>query len=104
VPHAYDNELMKRGEAARRLITEGEDPFATLLSAVWPDHDWSESALYARLTSCPRCRGADTRCGECGNTGLVTAARNKLLAIEEFASAVFAEQRDAPSSLESDAH
>ena len=43
---------MKRGEAARRLINEGEDPFTTLLTAVWSDHDWSESALYARLTSC----------------------------------------------------
>ena len=96
MPHGpYDRSLMKRGEAARRLITEGEDPFTMLLTAVWPDHDWSESALYARLTSCPRCHGADAGCSECGNTGLVTAARQKLLAIEKFASAVFAEPQEA---------
>ena len=88
---------MKRAEAARRLINEGEDPFTTLLSAVWPDYDWSDSALYARLTSCPRCQGADTGCSECGNTGLVTAARQRLLAIEEFASGVFAEPQEASS-------
>jgi hypothetical protein len=86
---------MKRGEAARRLINEGEDPFTMLLTAVWPDHDWSESALYARLTSCPRCAGAVVGCNECGNTGLITAAREKLLAIENLAAAVFAETADA---------
>ena len=96
--HKYDRELMKRGEAARKLIADdGEDPLQMLLTAVWPDHDWSESALYARLTSCPRCRGADAGCSECGNTGLVTAARQKLLAIEEFASGVFAEPQEASS-------
>ena len=86
---------MKRGEAARRLVTEGEDPFTMLLAAVWPDHDWSESALYARLTSCPRCGGRDVACSECGNTGIITAARRRLLAIEELASATYAETRDA---------
>ena len=95
--HKYDRELMKRGKAARQLIADGEDPLDMLLAAVWPDHDWSESALYARLTSCPRCRGADPACSECRNTGLVTAARQKLLAIEEFASGVFAEPQEASS-------
>jgi hypothetical protein len=89
---------MKRGEAARRLITEGEDPFTMLLTAVWPDHDWSESALHARLTRCPRCGGGDAACRECGNTGLVTSTRQKLLAIEEFASAVFADTQEATAS------
>jgi hypothetical protein len=87
---------MKRGEAARRLI-EGEAPFTTLLTAVWPNHDWSESALCARLMSCPRCHGADAGCSECGNTGLVTAARQKLLTIEEVASALFADSQEASS-------
>ena len=95
--HKYDRELMKRAKAARRLVADGEDPLEMLLAAVWPDHDWSESALYARLTSCPRCHGVDAGCSECGNTGLVTAARQKLLAIEEFASAVFAEPQKASS-------
>ena len=42
-----------------------------LLIAVWPDRDWSEGALYARLMECPRCDGART-CDECGSTGLVS--------------------------------
>lgn len=92
--HKYDRELMKRSKAARQLIADGEDPLDMLLAAVWPDHDWSESALYARLTSCPRCRGAVPAC-ECRNTALVTAAKQKLLAIEEFASGVFAEPQEA---------
>ena len=95
--HKYDRELMKRGEAARKLIADGEEPFQMLLAAVWPDHDWSESALYARLTKCPQCGGTDAGCSECGNTGLITAARQKLLAIEEFASAVSAEAQEATS-------
>lgn len=92
--HKYDRELMKRGAAARKLIVDGEDPLDMLLAAVWPDHDWSESALYARLTKCPGCGGSDAACSECGNTGLVTAARQKLLAIEELASAVFSETQE----------
>ena len=93
--HKYDRELMKRGEAARKLIADGEDPFQMLLAAVWPDHDWSESALYTRLTRCPRCGGEDPACSECGNTGLITATREKLLAIEEFAAGVFSETAEA---------
>jgi hypothetical protein len=89
VPHTYDRTLMKRGEAARRLIVDGEDPFRMLLAVVWPDHDWEESVLLARLTSCPSCSDGIVGCHECGSTGLVTAARRKLLAIEELASAVY---------------
>lgn len=95
--HKYDRELMKRAKAARQLVADGEDPLEMLVAAVWPDHDWSESALYARLTSCPLCRGADNSCSGCGNTGLVTTARQKLLAIEEFTSGVFAEPQEASS-------
>jgi hypothetical protein len=86
VPHIYDKTLMKRGEAARRLIVDGEDPFRMLLAVVWPDHDWEESVLLARLTSCPRCSGGIVGCQECGSTGLVTAARRKLLTIEALAT------------------
>jgi hypothetical protein len=77
---------MKRGEAARRLIGQGEDPVRMLLAVVWPGHDWEESVLLARLTSCPRCSDGATGCLECGNTGLVTAARRKLLTIEALAA------------------
>ena len=95
--HKYDRELMKRGKAARQLVADGEDPLDMLLAAVWPDHDWSESALYARLTKCPRCGGNNIACNDCGNTGLITAARQKLLAIEELASAGFVEAQEASS-------
>jgi hypothetical protein len=81
----YDKTLMKRGEAARRLISEGEDPFRMLLEVVWPEHDWTESAMLARLTSCPQCDGT-LACGVCGNTGLVTTDRRRLLAIESLAT------------------
>jgi hypothetical protein len=80
---------MRRGEAARRLIVEGEDPFKMLLAAVWPDHDWAASALHVRFTSCPRCSAGVSGCAECGSTGLVTAARRKLLTIEELAAYAF---------------
>jgi hypothetical protein len=90
MPHGqYDSGLMKRGEAARRVIADGEDPLLMLLQVVWPDHDWAESAMLARLTACPNCSDAGTSCDECGNTGLVTAERNKLLAIEGLAAAMY---------------
>ena len=90
VPHGpYDKSLMKRGEAARRLIAQGEDPFRMLLAVVWPGHDWSESVLLARLTSCPRCSDEHVGCKECGSTGLVTAARRQLLTIEALAAHVY---------------
>jgi hypothetical protein len=86
VPHIYDKTLMKRGEAARRLIVDGEDPFRMLLAVVWPDHDWAESALLARLTSCPSCSDGTVACSECASTGLVTVERRKLLIIEALAA------------------
>ncbi len=89
MPHTYDKTLMKRGEAARRLIVDGEDPFRMLLAVVWPDHDWEESVLLARLTSCPRCSNGTAACVECGSTGLVTAARRQLLTIEALAAHVY---------------
>ena len=48
----------KADEARRggsRVIEDGEDPFRMLLQVVWPDHDWAESAMLARLTGCPKC-------------------------------------------------
>jgi hypothetical protein len=60
-----------------------------LLQVVWPDHDWAESAMLARLTACPKCSDAGTSCDECGNTGLVTAERTQFLAIEGLASAMY---------------
>jgi hypothetical protein len=80
---------MKRGEAARRLIADGEDPFRMLLTVVWPGHDWPESAMLARLTSCPKCSDDSAECSECGNTGLVTAHRRKQLTIEALATYVY---------------
>jgi hypothetical protein len=77
---------MERGAAARRLITEGEDPFRMLLAVVWPGHDWAERAMLSRLTSCPRCAEQALGCPECGSTGLVTAARRELLTIEALAA------------------
>jgi hypothetical protein len=86
MPENYDRALMKRGEAARRLIGDGEeDPFRMLLQVVWPEHDWAESAMLARLTACPKCRGSMSGCSACGSTGLVTEERSKLLAIETLA-------------------
>ena len=78
----YDRELMTRGEAARRLIADGEDPWVMLLAAVSPDRDWSESVLHAELAPCPRCSNDRSDCPECGNTRLVTAARRKLSVFE----------------------
>jgi hypothetical protein len=90
MPHGqYDRGLMKRGEAARRLIAQGEDPVRMLLAAVWPDHDWAETAVRTRLTACPRCSSNTAGCEECGSTGRVTLARRKLLAIEDLAEAVY---------------
>ena len=80
---------MKRGEAARRLITEGEDPFRMLLTVVWPEHDWAESSTLARLTSCPTCSDGTLECAECGNTGLVTTTRRQLLTIEALAASAY---------------
>ena len=64
---------MKRGEVARRLISEGEDPFQMLAIVVWPDRDWSDELIRARLVTCPGC-GGEARCESCGSTGLVVAA------------------------------
>ena len=80
---------MKRGEAARRLITHGDDPVRMLLAVVWPDHDWAETALHTRFTSCPDCSSGAGGCAECGSTGLVTVARRQLLAVEDLAAAVY---------------
>jgi hypothetical protein len=85
----YDKDLMRRGAAARDCITDGEDPFRMLLQVVWPDHDWSESAMLARLTSCPACRGSKAGCVECGSTGLVTEERGKALAIQTRAKLAY---------------
>ena len=80
---------MKRGEAARRVIADGEDPLLMLLQVVWPDHDWAESAMLARLAGCPKCSDIGSTCDECGNTGLVTEERKKLLAIDDLAAAMY---------------
>jgi hypothetical protein len=89
MPENYDKGLMKRGEAARRVIEDGEDPFRMLLQAVWPDHDWAESAMLARLTGCPKCSDDGRSCDVCGNTGLVTEERRNLLAIEDLAKLAY---------------
>jgi hypothetical protein len=84
-----DSELMLRGAAARRLISDGEDPVRMLLEVVLPGHDWAERALRTRFTSCPACLDGSPGCRECGSTGLVTVARRKLLQIEELAAYAF---------------
>jgi hypothetical protein len=38
---------MRRGELARRLISEGEDPFRMFAALVWPGRDWAEDARLA---------------------------------------------------------
>ena len=38
----HDKGLVKRGEVARRLISEGEDAFRMLAAVVWPGRDWEE--------------------------------------------------------------
>ena len=73
---------MKRGEVARRLISEGEDAFRMLAAVVWPGHHWAEDALRAQLITCPACVAVVPGCGECGNTGLVSSARHELLTAE----------------------
>ena len=85
----YDKDLMRRGAAARDCIEDGEDPLLMLLQVVWPDHDWADSAMLARLTACPKCRGFTSRCPECGSTGLLTEERSKLLAIETVARVAY---------------
>ena len=69
----YDTELMRLGAEARRLISDGEDPFGMLAAVVWPGRDWSDEILTDGLVACQGCRGA-TQCEECGNTGLMVAA------------------------------
>jgi hypothetical protein len=69
----YDRALMKRSEAARRLIALGEDPYRALAAVVWPGRDWLDEALRARLVDCPVCAG-EAACEDCGSTGLVVAA------------------------------
>ena len=81
----YDNDLMRRGAAARACIKEGEDPFVMLRQVVWPDRDWADSATLARLTACPKCRGSVCGCSECGSTGLVTEERGTSLTMEMLA-------------------
>jgi hypothetical protein len=73
---------MKRGEVARRLISEGEDAFRMFAAVVWPDRDWAEDAFRARLVACPACFGDVRACRECGGTGLVSSARHQLLTAE----------------------
>lgn len=85
----YDRPLMKRGEAARRLIAQGEDPVRMLLEVVWPGQDWAERASRSRFASCPACSDGTLGCEECGGTGLVTTTRRKLLAIEALAHRAF---------------
>jgi hypothetical protein len=85
----YDKDLMRRGAAARECIGGGEDPFLMLLQVVWPEHDWAESAMLARLTACPTCHGLQSGCAECGSTGLVTDERGKSLAIETLANLAY---------------
>ena len=70
---------MKRGEVARRLVSEGEDAFRMLAAVVWPGRDWAEDAFWTHLLACPRCVGSVPACGECGGTGLVSSARHELL-------------------------
>ena len=60
-----------------------------LLQVVWPDHDWEESVMLARLTACPKCRASVSGCPECGSTGLVTEQRGKLLAMEKLANLAY---------------
>jgi hypothetical protein len=74
---------MKRGEIARRLISEGEDPHRMFAAVVWPGRDWAEDTMRTRLVECPACLG-DKGCEECGSTGLVSDVRHRLL-VEEVA-------------------
>jgi hypothetical protein len=86
---SYDKDLMRRGAAARACIDDGEDPFRMLLQVVWPEHDWAESAMLARLRACPKCRAFNSGCSECGSTGLVTEERSELLAMEKLANLAY---------------
>jgi hypothetical protein len=79
---SYDKALMKRGEIARRLISEGEDAFRMFAAVVWPGRDWAEDARLTRLVRCPVCLDEHHRCDECGSTGLVTRSRYGLLTAE----------------------
>jgi hypothetical protein len=73
---------MKRGEVARRLISEGEDPHRMFAAVVWPGRDWAEDALRARVVVCKACLGDVPGCGECGGTGLISIARQRWLTDE----------------------
>jgi hypothetical protein len=77
---------MKRGEVARRLISEGEDPHRMLAAVVWPGRDWVEDAIRARLVACPTCSD-EASCDECGGTGLVSLLLQRLLARANVAAA-----------------
>jgi hypothetical protein len=72
---------MKRGEVARRLISEGEDPHRMFAAVVWPGRDWAEDTLRTRLVTCPVCLEVPS-CEECGSTGLVTRGRHALLSVQ----------------------
>ena len=77
---------MKRGQIARRLISEGEDPFRMIAAVVWPGRDWAEDAFRTRLVACPACLSHVPGCGECGSTGLVSFERNELLTYQASAA------------------
>ncbi len=69
---------MKRGEVARRPISEGEDAFRMFAAVVWPGRDWAVDVSWTRLVTCPACLGDLAACGECGGTGLVSSSRHRL--------------------------
>ena len=83
---SYDKALMKRGEIARRLISEGEDAFRMFAAVVWPGRDWADEVLRTRLVTCPVCLDEVPACGECGSTGLVTRGRHARLTAETQAA------------------
>jgi hypothetical protein len=55
---------MKRGEVARRLISESEDPHRMFAAVVWPGLDWAEDTLRTRLVTCPVCLDEVPSCEE----------------------------------------
>jgi hypothetical protein len=69
---------MDRGAIARRLISDGEEPYRMLAAVVWPGRDWAEDARNARLEPCTNCAGR-IPCDHCGGTGLVSATRRTSL-------------------------
>jgi len=60
---------MKRGEVARRLISEGEDAFRMLAVVVWPGRDWAEESFRANLATCTACNGELPRAIRAGPLG-----------------------------------